>query len=189
MGALWKAWEWSGTLCGGGGREIKAKSSPASLVNHWLFSQNFDKQLKSSKISRFSTACRKVYTWHWLLYLHSPLLTWQQKIMAICSGSPNTKIWITLTTRSGYSLTPRGTRVGPAAALVYKRYRLRGDGSAHDDRGPILTAPQLHSTPAASCNVIVICGELCWKILLLSFSFSWFLYFKDRKQASFEMLL
>ena len=130
MGALWKAWEWSGTLCGGGGREIKAKSSPASLVNHWLFSQNFDKQLKSSKISRFSTACRKVYTWHWLLYLHSPLLTWQQKIMAICSGSPNTKIWITLTTRSGYSLTPRGTRVGPAAALVYKRYRLRGDGSA-----------------------------------------------------------
>ena len=53
----------------------------------------------------------------------------------------------------------------------------------HTTGRPILTAPQLHSTPAASCNVIVICGELCWKILLLSFSFSWFLYFKRQKAS------
>ena len=65
--------------------QLKAKSSPASLVNHWLFSQHFDKQLKSSKISQLFTACRIVDRWLRFLNLHSPLLTWQQKIMKICS--------------------------------------------------------------------------------------------------------
>ena len=85
--------------------------------------------------------------------------------MAICS--PNTKIWITLTTRTGYSLTPRGTQKQDQQHLCTSDIDCAVTAPHRTTGRPILTAPQLHSTPAASCNVIVISGKLCWKILLL----------------------
>ena len=77
-----------------------------------------------------------------------------------------TKIWITLTTRSGYSLTLRGTQQQNEQHLCTSDIDCAVT-ALHTTGRPILTAPQLHSTPAASCNRIVISGKLCWKILLL----------------------
>ena len=79
-----------------------------------------------------------------------------------------TKIWITLTTRSGYSLTLRGTQQQDQQQHLCTSDIDCAVTAPHTTTGrPILTAPQLHSTPAASCDRIVICGEICWKILLL----------------------
>ena len=78
--------------------QLKAKSSPASLVNHWLFSQHFDKQLKSSKLSLNSLQdCFQMA----LIFIFA------LSIIDVATKDHGNLLFntITLTTRSGYSLT------------------------------------------------------------------------------------
>ena len=75
-----------------------------------------------------------------------------------------------------------------AAALVYKRYRLHGDGSAHDRATDLDSS----TTSQHACRVLR-CNRHLWQTMLdnststpiLSFSFSWFLFSKtESKPAS-----
>ena len=106
-GALWKAWEWSGMLCGGGvkkqaaeerstqGQELSGQSCQSL---HWLFSQHFDKQLKSSKLSLNSLQdCFQMA----LIFIFA------LSIIDVATKDHGNLLFntITLTTRSGYSLT------------------------------------------------------------------------------------
>ena len=187
-------------LCGGGvkkqaaeerstqGQELSGQSCQSL---HWLFSQHFDKQLKSSKLSLnslqdcFQMALIFIFALSIIdvAFLstkdHGHLFPQYENL-----DNPYNKIRLFSDNRGTQPLTQQQDQQHLCTSDIDCAVTAR-----HTTGRPILTAPQLHSTPAASCNVIVICGELCWKILLLSFSFSWFLYFKDRKQASFEMLL
>ena len=169
-GALWKAWEWSGMLCGGGvkkqaaeerstqGQELSGQSCQSL---HWLFSQHFDKQLKSSKLSLNSLQdCFQMA----LIFIfalsiidvatkdHGHLFRFPQYENL---DNPYNKIRL-------FSDTQRHTgAAGAAAALVYKRYRLRGDGSAHDRATDLDSS----TTSQHACRVLQ-CNRHLWRTML-----------------------